>query len=359
MDYFDFIKELRRGEADPKKAEKAMKILGGICIFGALWNFVLYHIGLFDKSPFNLPPSYPYLALIILSLLGILFLLSARGIKERMTWGKRSGQLAIVLLIGILIRFMYFVFHMEPVPFNGDRVPIIFVIFFAVFLAQFLLPAYFGVRYLGRLPVKDSGYTGDGFKYENISKVLDIEISRGSSGRQIKYKDALLPFGIVGTGAFVIGIPLLIIFILEKFYGPGLVGYIFIPTFLFVFFGPVVYNYIPSPFQRERSLVGSYTGGGSIFLFSGSWPFFRLMVYEDGIEVRTMFHRFFIPYDKMGGIPDRIGFFRRGLLISSDLPGVPSGIRFSGFGMKKLVRLLNEMRTKYLAKSRKEVQISF
>jgi len=50
MDYLDFIKELWKGEANPKKAEKAMKILGWICIFAALWNFVLYYIKPFEKG---------------------------------------------------------------------------------------------------------------------------------------------------------------------------------------------------------------------------------------------------------------------------------------------------------------------
>ena len=329
-----------------------MKILGWICILGAIWNFVIYYIGSFKKSHFNLPPSYPYLALIGLSLLGALFFRSARGIKERASWGKRSGQWAVVLLLGILIGFMFLVFPMEANPFGSGMVPIIFVIFLGVFVAQFMLPVYFGVRYLGRLPVKDDIYTEDGSKYENISKVLDEEIGRESSGPQIKYKDALLPFGLFGTCALVIGIPLLVIFILEKHFGPAAATQVFFPTFILIFFGPVVYNYFPSRFQRERSIVASYTGGGSILLFHGSWPFFRLMVYEDGVEVRAMFHRFFIPYDKMGDIPDKVGFFSRGVLIKSELPGVPSGIRFNGFGMKKLLRMLNEMKTKYLAKVR-------
>jgi hypothetical protein len=75
------------------------------------------------------------------------------------------------------------------------------------------------------------------------------------------------------------------------------------------------------------------------------------MVYEDGVEVRVEFHRLFIPYNKMADLPNKIGFFGRGVLIKSDLPGVPSGIRFSGFGMKKILIVLNEMRNKSLAKS--------
>lgn len=336
MDYLDFLKELRKGEPDPKKAEKAMRILGWICILGAIWNLVMEYLGPFGKGPFNLPPFHVYLALIGLSLLGMLFFRSARGIKERVLWGKRSGQLALVLLIAIIVGSSFLVFPMERIPLGSGKLPIIFLIIFAVIIAQFGVPAYFGIRYLGRLQVKDSIYTGDGVKYQNMSEVFGEEIGRKSIAPQIKYKDALLPFGVIGTFASIIGIPLLIIFILEKYFGPKVFPSIFLPTFLLIFFGPVVYNYIPAPFQKERSVVASYTGGGSILLFGGTWPFFRLMVYGDGIEVHTMFHRFFIPYDKMGDIPDKIGFFSRGVLIRTDLPGVPSGIRFNAFGMKKI-----------------------
>jgi hypothetical protein len=351
MDYFDLIKELWKGEPNPKKAEKAMKILGWICIFAAIWNFALYYIGPFEKSPFNLPPSYPYFALTGLLLIGILFLRSARGIRERELYGKRSGQLAVVLSLAFVIVFIFFVFPREAVPLRNDKISIIFSIFFFLFLSQFVLPAYFGIRYLERLPVKDNLYTGDELKYKDLSRVSDEKIGRESSLPQTKYKEALLPFGIFGTFAFIGGIPLLLIFILERYFGPGVFPHLFMPTFVLIFFGPVVYNYIPSRFQRERNVVASYTGGGSILLFHGSWPFFRLMVYEDGIEVRVEFNRFFIPYNKMGDLPSKIGFFSRGVLIKSDLPGVPSGIRFSGFGMKKILKVLNEMRNKCLAKS--------
>jgi hypothetical protein len=350
MDYFDLIKELWKGEPNSKKAEKAMKILGWVCILAAIWNFVLYYIEPFEKSPFNLPPSYPYLALISLLLIGALFLRSARGINERELYGRRLGQLAVVLLLASIIVFMFFVFPREAVPLRDSKVSIIFAIFFALFVGQFALLAHFGVRYLGRLPVKDHIYTGDEFKYEGIS-VADEKVGRESSLPQTKYKDALLPFGILGTFAFLIGVPLLLIFILERYFGPGAFPYLFMPTFILIFFGPIVYNYIPSRFQRERSVVASCTGGGSILLFHGSWPFFRLMVYEDGVEVRVEFHRLFIPYNKMADLPNKIGFFGRGVLIKSDLPGVPSGIRFSGFGMKKILIVLNEMRNKSLAKS--------
>ena len=82
-------------------------------------------------------------------------------------------------------------------------------------------------------------------------------------------------------------------------------------------------------------------------MFHGTWPFFRLMIYKDGIEIRVMFHRFFIPYNKMDDLPGKIGFFSRGILIKSNLPDVASGIRFQGFGMKKILEVVNENRNNF------------
>jgi hypothetical protein len=352
MDFFDFIKELRKGEPDIGKAQKAMKILGWICTVGALWNFIIYFIAPFKESPFNLPPEYPYLALIALLLVGALFFRSSRGIREMEPWGKKTGQIAIILLIGVFIGFMFFVFPMKAVPLHDNTFSIVFLLFATVFIAQFALPAYFGVRYLSRLPVKGE-YTGARYQSENISMRLENRISRESAMPQVSYKEALFPFGILGTFAVVLAGPMLFIFIGEKYVRPEFMPFLFGPFFLFIFLGPVLYNNIPSSFQKKRDIVASFIGGGSIFLFHGSWPFFRLIVYKDGLEVRVMFHRFFIPYEKMEDIPDKVGFFNRGILIKSDLSDVPSGIRFSGFGMKKMVEVVNETRSKYLAGTKK------
>jgi hypothetical protein len=343
MDFFDFIRELRKGEPDVEKVAKAMKILGWICVFGAIWNYVIYYIAPFEKSPFNLPSSYPYFALMILLSLGSLFFFSARGIKEREPWGKQSGQLAVILLAAVFIGSMFFLFPTKAIPLNDNYVSIIFIIFITIFIAQFGVPAYFGVRYLGRLPVKDVDYSDHRFKPEYILKMKDAKIIFGAP----EYKDSLFPFGIFGTFALLIAVPLVTFFIIEKYYGPEKIAFMFMPIFLFAFLSPVLYNLISSSFQRERNLVSSYTGGGSIFLFHGTWPFFRLMIYKDGIEIRVMFHRFFIPYNKMDDLPDKIGFFSRGILIKSNLPDVPSGIRFQGFGMKKILEVVNENRNKF------------
>jgi hypothetical protein len=155
----------------------------------------------------------------------------------------------------------------------------------------------------------------------------------------------------MGTFPLLIAVPLLVMFIGQKYLGPESIAVMFPLVFIFIFLGPTIFNYLSSPFQENRKLLTAFTGGGSIFLFSGSWPFFRLMVYDDALEVRVMFHRFLIPYEKMDDIPNKLGFFSTGMLIKSDLPDVPSSIRFSGFGMKRIVQVVNEARNSYLAAS--------
>jgi len=352
MDFFDLVKELRKGEPDVTKTAKAMKILGGICIFGAVWNYGIYYIAPFEKSPFNLPPEYPSLALISLSLLGALFFLSARGIKAMEPWGKKLGQSAVVLMMGLLISFMFFMFSMKEFSFVRENVPILFMIFSVVFIAQFVVPAYFGIRYLGRLPIRQTGNAGPAYRPGTIPKSSDERFGRERSGSRQKYKDSPSPFGIAGTFALLIAVPMAIIMIVQKYAGPEVVPFFFLSAFLLIFVGPLLYNQVPSPFENERNLIESYTGGGSIFLFSGSWPFFRLLVYPDGIEIRAMFHRYFIPYGKMDNLPDKIGFFNRGILFKSSLSDVPSGIRFHGFGMKRILEAINEQRSRFMTKSR-------
>jgi len=348
MDFFDLLRELRKGDPDIQKAGKAMKILGWICVVGAIWNYAFYYLAPFDKTPFNLPPSFPYLALISFLFLGGLFLYSSKAIKQLNPAGIKAGQSAIILLVSLFVGFMFFMFSTDAFPVDEGPFSIVFIVFFAIFFAQFGVPAYYGVRYLGRLPIEEGNFDKSRFNPESAVKVMSEGKSDDNLNSQTKYKDALLPFGILGTFALFIAVPLLSFFAIERFGDSKQMAFLFMPTFLCIFLSPIVYNFFPSPFQNQRNSIASFTGGGSIFLFNGTWPFFRLIVYSDGLEIRVMFHRFFIPYDKMEDIPEKVGFFSRGILIKSNLPDVPSGIRYQGFGMKRIVEVVTQNRNKFL-----------
>jgi hypothetical protein len=343
MSFLDLISELRSGTPDIKKAAKAMKILGWICLGGAVWNLMFIFIFPNEEGGFDLPPEFAYMVVIILAIIGFMFFRSFHGIKEMEPWGKKIGQLAVGLLIGSMFGFMFYgLSRFEHTP------PIIVFIFMAIAMAQFAVPAYFGIRYLGRLPVRDGSYASYQRLPAQSSTIVAESAGIERPKEQVKYKDSPSRFGVYGTLILIIAVPLLIAFLAVNYFGEEILLFIFLPMFLLVFFGPIIYNYFPSPFQEQRNLVTSFTGGGSIFLFGGSWPFFRLLVYEDAVEIRTMLQRYLIPYDKMEDLPERIGFFSRGILFKSDLPDVPSRIRYQGFGMKKVLKVLSETRNKYL-----------
>ena len=185
------------------------------------------------------------------------------------------------------------------------------------------------------------------FGQEYQSAQNDINSTQEKNEFNSKYKEALLPFGVGGSFFLLMACLMIPIFAIQKFYGMEMMPFIFIPGFILIFFGPMVYNSLPSSFERSRKVIASFTGGGSIFMFNGSWPFFRLFVYADGIEIRVMLHRFFIPHDQMGDIPEKVGFFSRGILIKSDLPGVPSSIRFMVMGSKKAVQTILDARNAF------------
>ena len=226
------------------------------------------------------------------------------------------------------------------------------VIFSIIFAGQFGVPAWFGIRYLGRLPVREDGTARTFQRPPGEEYPSRTGPTRSQAAEETRYKDAPVPFGLMGTLVALIAIPLVTITIALKLGHSEAAAALFLPSFILIFAGPILYNRVASPFEEGRILIASYIGGGSTFLMNGSWPFFRLLVYADGVELRVMFHRFFIPYDRMEDLPEKLGFFSRGILFRSDLPGVPSSIRFYGFGNKGILARIQELRSRFLAQKR-------
>jgi hypothetical protein len=236
-------------------------------------------------------------------------------------------------------------------PFSAFPRPVL-VIFSIIFIGQLVVPAWFGIRYLGRLPVQEDGIARTFQRPPAEEHLSRTGPTRSQAAEETRYKDAPVPFGLLGTLFVMIAVPMVVTVAAFKIGGPEVAASLFLPLFILIFAGPILYNRVASPFEQGRSLVASYIGGGSTFLMNGSWPFFRLLVYTDGVELRAMFHRFFIPYDRMEELPEKLGFFNRGLLFRSDLPGVPSSIRFYGSGNKVILAQIQELRSRFLAQKK-------
>ena len=348
MSFFDLISELRTKDAKPEKAAKALKILAAICFVGGVWNYAIILIAPSDRMPFGIGPNFAAIAVVTGVFLAGLFFLASHGICERASWGKRLGQLAVVLLVSSIVVVCYSMFSGLKSTFPVPPISIM-IIFSIVFVTQFVVPAYFGIQYLGRLPVDENSYSRPATRPDNVMRTPSTGSERWQPMSIESYKESPFPFGVIGTFTILLGIPMAGMILAHKYASPALFGFLFVSMFLVIFAGPALYNRAASSFEQGRTVVASYTGGGSLLMFNGSWPFFRLLAYDDGVEIRVMFHRFFIPYDKMEDFPDKLGFFSRGILFKSDLPGVPSRIRFYGFGSKKIFESVKKQRDRFLA----------
>lgn len=144
-----------------------------------------------------------------------------------------------------------------------------------------------------------------------------------------KYSDALIPFGI-GTSFF-----LLLIILLSAGAGVGYLlkdypifpqsgGIILLIIFMVLLLIPVFYNKRKSPFEQNRVVLVKYDGIGTIQGLRGA--LFRIILYEDGIEVRAFYHRYHIPFDKIQEIHTESGYTSKKLNIVTGIAGVPDYI---------------------------------
>jgi hypothetical protein len=164
------------------------------------------------------------------------------------------------------------------------------------------------------------------------------------------YSEALVPFGINWTLIILIVITIAVLFVAIKAAGPYSAPNIFVPILFALFIGVSAYdNFFPSSFQKKRDVIASFYGGGSIGFFNtGTAQSFKLLVYKDGLEIRVLLHRFFIPFEKIKEISAVGSFLNRGILIKSDLPSVPTEIRFNKLAIQKVIQSINEAKSKYL-----------
>jgi len=144
-----------------------------------------------------------------------------------------------------------------------------------------------------------------------------------------KYSDSLIPFGI-GTSFFLILVMLLLAgstvgyFLKDYETFPQSGGIILLIIFVFLLLLPVPYNRRKSPFEKNRVVLGKYDGIGVIQGLRGA--LFRLIVYEEGIEIRAFYHRYYIPYETIKKVIIEDRYFSKRLTIDTEIAGVPDYI---------------------------------
>ena len=155
-----FFQELKNPDPQFERAEKWMRYAGYGCLAASVWNFAF---GLFAKSAAL--PQFWNLGLGILTAAGVAFLFSAQALARRGISGTWLGQLGIVLLLGVMAGFIYWMIimpggQMDP---GGSEAapPSALKAFFGVFIAfvflQFAFPGVMVMKYLERLKAGAAG----------------------------------------------------------------------------------------------------------------------------------------------------------------------------------------------------------
>ena len=161
-----------------------------------------------------------------------------------------------------------------------------------------------------------------------------------------QYVESFLPFGIGASFALILGGLLGLGALLGYLIGEQppfnqLGGIVLLIIFLAVFVGPLIYNKKASSFEHGRTVVDKYDGMGLIQGLRGA--FFRLIAYEDGLEIRAFYHCYFIPYNHIRRFDIDEGLLRHRLNIETGLEGVPEYLAASD---KKFLNLLRLIETK-------------
>ena len=340
MSYIDFIKELKNADPGITITVKVLRIIAGIGFVIGIWNYMVPTSKFFEGLPSIMSEDIYREFSFSIIIIAVLLTYSAQAIKNNYTIGIRIAQASVILFCCMLILLgASFIGFLDGF---GDSNPIKYVsfIFLLIVSLQFLIPAYFGLSYLQKLFLKMNSDLEFG-----TSQQQSINIRSDHKENEISdYKDSLFPFG-VNITFMITFLPFMVAILLaSEFLDEAYTPLIFMTCFLILFFGPIIYNSQDSPFETKRELISSHVLGGSVFLFSGTWPFFRLLIYKDGIEVRTMYHRFFLPYYKSEIKEDR-KMMRTDILIKSDLLDVPSKIRLYTGKSKKIMKEIDKLRS--------------
>ena len=160
-----------------------------------------------------------------------------------------------------------------------------------------------------------------------------------------QYSDSLIPLSI-GTSFFLILIAFLAAGTIAGFFLDNeeelqqLGGITLLVIFLILVVGPLFYNKKESRFEKDREIQHRLDYIGTIQGLRGA--LFRCLIYEDGIEIRAFYHRYFIPYSQIQKLSISENKFSTILNFLSGIDGIPDRIVSSGIEFQILSRIIQK-----------------
>lgn len=349
MKWFEKFDQYRDEDADPNLISQKILMMGLMILFSAL---ILYLMSDSFQKSFPIAPWFHNIIIFSHSVAGTLMIIASGGLKSKKMWGKRVAQIAVVVIHILDISALLAQIFSKNIPMTFG------IIIVLVSGMTGVLSSYYFFRFLERIPViDDSAKSGDA-GYDHKFADLPGPESFNPEAKNIDgvFNALAIPSEVVKIiGIFLCAFSLVmyLIFKLAVIFpsdlqnmdkimiGKGLILIIII----FMFVVMPIYNYFPSPFQKARKIVRSFTSQSNIHYS----PFSRVLLYRDGLEIRGFFKSIFITYDLIKSVENDTGFLSDGsTTIKHQLKNVPSKITFSKIS-KKDFNAIGELRDKYLA----------
>ncbi len=123
---------------------------------------------------------------------------------------------------------------------------------------------------------------------------------------------------------------------------PQLGGFVLLLIFMVLIVGPVLYNKKPSRFEKQRSPLFRMDGIGILQGLRGA--LFRLILYDEGFEIRAFYHRYFIPFAGIKKFSIEKGYVSTRINFETGLAGVPDYLTASDSKFDELARLIEKKR---------------
>jgi hypothetical protein len=164
-----------------------------------------------------------------------------------------------------------------------------------------------------------------------------------------QYSDSLFPWGIgasfvialvaLMSGGALVGVLLESFLEQKNFKQCG--GIILLVMLLLIVVGPLIYNKRISRFERERIPLKIIDHFGIIQGLRGA--FIRLILYDEGIEIRAFYHRYYIPFEIIDCVSIEKILFCNRINIKTIIEGVP---RFLTLPDEQLLDLISIIQNK-------------
>lgn len=364
MEQWNTAKELLTSKADPIKAMHMMVLIGAFTTLSALAVFLI-------PTSYSASIASPLLHPILIAEFGIgLFSLpSAVGIFRKRRWGKILGQGCVLSLLAIAILSVWDICLGHPAGeanlgktlFGGDAwIKWGFIRTFLGFSLMALVPlVFFGFGYLHRLPAIQPSFMVEPPSAGSLSAEIYGPSPFDPGSKYPVYRFSRMPIPMVSIFSVALFLLLSILGLELKRISLDWVFIIGISGVALIFIQQFFYLYLPSPFQARRKVVDSFGFSGLSLepetkknMEGRQESQGRLLIYSDGMEIRTDQDCYFLPYYSIYDLKKKVGFFMieesPEVALKVNLPGVPPRLRLVSTNASKLYDGIFKYRSRFL-----------